>query len=90
MNKIAPLLAMLAPIVMAYLGIKKRQANTGADGLGDLLGSLLGGSQQGISGGGIMDILGSALDKDGDGNPLNDILGGFFCGKIILSTKILR
>jgi len=65
MNKIAPLLAMLAPIVMAYLGKEK----------------LLGNSQQGKSGGGIMDMLGSALDKDGDGNPLNDILGGFLGGR---------
>lgn len=77
-NKIGPLLAILAPIVMAYLGKQKRQTNTGAGGLGDLLGSLLGGAQQKAkSGGGLVDMLGSALDKDGDGNPLNDILGGF-------------
>ncbi len=82
MNKVAPFLAMLAPVVMAYLGKQKRQTNTGAGGLGDLLGSLLGGGQQkSRSGGGIMDMLGSALDKDGDGNPLNDILGGFLGGK---------
>ncbi|MEA4917430.1 DUF937 domain-containing protein [Proteiniphilum sp.] len=80
MNKIGPLLAILAPIVMAYLGKQKRQTNTGAGGLGDLLGGLLGGAQQKKSGG-IMDILGSALDKDGDGNPLNDILGGFLGGR---------
>lgn len=82
MNKVAPLLAMLAPVVMAYLGKQKRQTNTGAGGLGDLLGGLLGGGQQkSRSGGGIMDMLGSALDKDGDGNPLNDILGGFLGGR---------
>lgn len=81
MNKIGPLLAILAPIVMAYLGKQKRQTNTGAGGLGDLLGGLLGGQQKGRSGGGIMDMLGSALDKDGDGNPLNDILGGFLGGR---------
>lgn len=82
-NKIAPLLAILAPVVMAYLGKQKRQSNTGAGGLGDLLGGLLGGStdQQGKSGGGIMDMLGGALDKDGDGNPLNDLLGGFLGGR---------
>lgn len=82
MNKVAPLLAMLAPVVMAYLGKQKRQTNTSAGGLGDLLGGLLGGGQQkSRSGGGIMDMLGSALDKDGDGNPLNDILGGFLGGR---------
>lgn len=78
-GKAGPLLSTLAPIVMAYLGKEKRQANAGAGGLGDLLGGLLG-TQQGKSGGGIMDILGSALDKDGDGNPLNDLLGGFLGG----------
>ncbi len=77
-EKIAPLMAILAPVAMAYLGKQKRQTNTGVGGLGDLLGGLLGGgTQKSKSGGGIMDILGSALDKDGDGNPLNDILGGF-------------
>ena len=83
MNKIGPLLAILAPIVMAYLGKEKRQTNTGAGGIGDLLGGLLGGGQQqqGRSGGGVMDMLGGLLDKDGDGNPLNDLLGGFLGGK---------
>ena len=74
------LLSTLAPIVMAFLGKEKKQANTGAGGLGDLLGGLLG-AQQGTSGGGIMDLLGDVLDKDGDGNPLNDILGGFLGGR---------
>lgn len=81
MNKIGPLLAILAPIVMAYLGKEKRQTNTGSGGLGDLLGGLLDGQQKSRSGGGIMDMLGSALDQDGDGNPLNDILGGFLKGR---------
>ena len=83
MNKIGPLLAILAPIVMAYLGKEKRQTNTGAGGLGDLLGGLLGGGdqQQSRSGGSVMDILGDLLDKDGDGNPLNDLLGGFLGGR---------
>lgn len=78
-NKIGPLLSILAPIVMAYLGKEKRQTNTGSNGLGGLLGGLLGGStqQKSSSEGGLMDILGNILDKDGDGNPLNDLLGGF-------------
>lgn len=79
-GKAGSLLSTLAPIVMAYLGKEKQQTNAGAGGLGDLLGNLLG-SQQGKSGGGIMDVLGGALDKDGDGNPLNDLLGGFLGGK---------
>jgi hypothetical protein len=28
-----------------------------------------------------MDMLGGLLDKDGDGNPLNDLLGGFLGGR---------
>jgi hypothetical protein len=49
----------------------------GGGGLGDVLGSVLGGQQpqrtapqQGSLGG-----LGAILDMDGDGNPLDDILG---------------
>lgn len=83
LSKIGPLLAMVAPIVMAYLGKEKRQTNTGAGGLGDLLGGLLGGATQqpSSSGGGLMDMLGGILDKDGDGNPLDDLLGGFLGGR---------
>lgn len=80
-NKIASLLSMVAPIVMAYIGKQKREANADAGGLGDMLGGLLTGSPQGGAGDGIMSMLGGILDKDGDGNPLNDILGGFFGGK---------
>lgn len=83
LSKIGPLLAIVAPIVMAYLGKEKRQTNTGAGGLGDLLGGLLGGAtqQRSTSGGGLMDMLGGILDKDGDGNPLDDLLGGFLGGR---------
>ncbi len=76
LQKIGPLLAILAPIVMAYLGKEKRQTNTNAGGLGDLLGGLLGGGQpQRRSGGGLMDMVGGLLDKNRDGNVLDDILG---------------
>ena len=83
LSKIGPLLAIVAPIVMAYLGKEKRQTNTGAGGLGDLLGGLLGGAtqQRSTGGGGLMDMLGGILDKDGDGNPLDDLLGGFLGGR---------
>ena len=83
LSKIGPLLAIVAPIVMAYLGKEKRQTNTGAGGLGDLLGGLLGGAtqQRSTTCGGLMDMLGGILDKDGDGNPLDDLLGGFLGGR---------
>lgn len=76
LQKIGPLLALLAPIVMAYLGKEKRQSNTNAGGLEDLLGGLLGGGQsQRRGGGGLMDMVGGLLDKNRDGNVLDDILG---------------
>ena len=76
LQKIGPLLALLAPIAMAYLGKEKRQANTNTGGLGDLLGGLLGGGQpQRQSGGGLMDMVSGLLDKNHDGNVLDDILG---------------
>lgn len=76
-GKIGPLLALLAPIVMAYLGKEKRKTSTGAGGLGDLLGGLLGSGSQGRSGGGIMDLISGTLDKDGDGDVIDDIFDMF-------------
>ncbi len=71
LKKMLPMLAMLVAGYMA----KQRTAGVGAQapsgggGLGSLLGGLLGG-QAGREGG-----LASMLDMDGDGNPLDDILG---------------
>ena len=70
-GQVAQILMMLAPIVMGYLGQQKRQQGVGADGLGGLLGGLLGGGgasyqPQQQSGGGF-------LDRDGDGSSLDDI-----------------
>lgn len=76
-SKIGPLLSTVAPIVMAYLGKEKRQTSTNAGGLGDLLGGLMGGAKQSRSGGGIMDLISGALDKDGDGDAMDDILDMF-------------
>lgn len=78
LKKMLPILAML---VGGYLSA--RAQGTGADqgggglgGLGSLIGALTGGGQQqqpAPSGG--LGGLGSLLDMDGDGNPLDDILG---------------
>ena len=78
-DKIGPIISMLAPIVMAYLGKQKSQSNVRAGGLGDLLGGLLGGggSAQSSGGGGLIDMVNRLLDKDKDGSALNDILGMF-------------
>lgn len=69
LKKMLPMVAML---VTGYLG---KQGASGAaaapaGGLGSLLGNLAGGPP-GAKGGG----LASLLDLDGDGNPLDDILG---------------
>jgi hypothetical protein len=68
-GQVAQILMMLAPIVMGYLGQQKRQQGVGADGLGGLLGGLLGGGAPSYpqqSGGGF-------LDRDGDGSSMDDI-----------------
>ena len=57
--------------------------NAGLGGLGGLLGGLLGGDHQNQAAdtsqagaqGGLLGGLTSGLDKDGDGNPLNDVMG---------------
>ncbi len=77
LKKMLPMLAMLVAGFIA----KQQSGGGGAvpssmgGGLGDLLGGLLGGTTAGgsgrKSGGGIA----SMLDLDGDGNPLDDIMG---------------
>ena len=85
-DKIGPLLAMLAPLIMGYIGKEKQQNNVGAGGLGDLLGGILGGAQtqaQEQQSSPLNDILGSVLgggQSQSSGNPLNDILGSVLGG----------
>ncbi|CAN5684952.1 DUF937 domain-containing protein [soil metagenome] len=77
MGQVAQVLMMLAPLVMGYLGKQKQEQNVGADGLGGLLGGLLGGGQvQGgpaATGNPMMDMASSMLDQDRDGSSLDDI-----------------
>lgn len=86
-DKIGPILAMLAPVVMGYIGQQKQQSNVGAGGLGDLLGGILGNASnqaQAQQSNPLNDILGSVLGGGGQsqssGNPLNDILGSVLGG----------
>ncbi|MCP1298113.1 DUF937 domain-containing protein [Chryseobacterium sp. S0630] len=86
-DKIGPILAMLAPVVMGYIGQQKQQSNVGAGGLGDLLGGILGNASnqaQAQQSNPLNDILGSVLGGSGQsqssGNPLNDILGSVLGG----------
>lgn len=87
MDKIGPILSMLAPIIMGYIGKEKKSNGvTSGGGLSDLLGGILGKAQnqaQGESSSPLNDILGSVLGGGGSqssGNPLNDILGNMLGG----------
>ncbi len=75
LSQVAPILMMLAPIVMSYLGQKKQQEGVGADGLGGLLGGLLGGQQAApqSSGNAVIDMASNMLDSDRDGSAMDDI-----------------
>lgn len=87
-DKIGPVLAMLAPVIMGYIGKEKQQSNVGAGGLGGLLDGILGnaagsGQSQDRQSNLLQDILGSVLggsNGQSSGNPLSDILGNVLGG----------
>lgn len=87
-DKIGPILAMLAPVIMGYIGKEKQQNNVGAGGLGDLLGGILGNASsqaQTQQSNPLNDILGSVLGGGGgqqqQGGGLGSILGNILGGK---------
>ncbi len=72
MNKIGPLLAILAPIVMGAIG---RARHSGEVGTSDL-GGLLGGAAQSMGGGSdLLGMLGGLLDRNRDGSAVDDVMG---------------
>jgi hypothetical protein len=78
LRKMLPMLAMLVAGYMAKQGGGAAQQGAPAGGgLGDLLGGLLGGGRSGAPAGpgAAAGGLASMLDLNGDGNPLDDILG---------------
>lgn len=75
LKKMLPMLAMLVTGFMAKQSAAAAPSSGAGGGLGGMLGGLLGGGQS--SGGG----LASMLDLNGDGNPLDDILG--MAGKVM-------
>lgn len=78
LKKMLPLLAMLVGgYLSARAGGSGAQGSGGLGGLGSILGSMLGNSSGSApaQGGGLIGGLGSLLDLDGDGNPLDDIIG---------------
>lgn len=79
-SKVASVLALLAPIVMGFLG-KQKKSQSNAGGIGDLLGGLLGGgaSSSGGLGGGLGGLIGSVLgggSKSSKAAPSGGISGG--------------
>ncbi len=87
LRKMLPILAMLVAGYLAHqkgVGGSEAEGGTlGGGGLGSILGSVLGGGGQSAApaSGGMLGQLGSMLDFDGDGNPLDDILG--MAGKLM-------
>ena len=79
LKKMLPILAMLVAGYMAKQGQGSAAPQAGGGGLGDLLGGMLGGGQAAAGRG--APSLASMLDLDGDGNPLDDILG--MAGKLL-------
>jgi len=81
--QVTQILALVAPIVMGYLGKQKQSAGLDSNGIAGLLGGLVGGSttqtnQSGVNLGGFEKL----LDQDGDGQlgigDAMSLLGGFF------------
>ncbi|MEQ1495676.1 MAG: DUF937 domain-containing protein [Novosphingobium sp.] len=78
LKKMLPILAMLVGGYLSSRGGGQSEGQGGGGGiLGSILGSVLGGGQQAApaSGGGLLGGLGSLIDMNHDGNPLDDIIG---------------
>ncbi len=82
-SQVGTVLATLAPIVMGYLGKQKQEQSSGG-GLGDMLGSLIGGGSGSAGGGLLGSVLGSFLGgssakaQDSSLGGLSDLAGEFF------------
>ncbi|WP_422344045.1 DUF937 domain-containing protein [Parasphingorhabdus sp.] len=70
LKKMLPIVAMM---VAGYMAKQGSGDSGNGGGLGGLIGGLLGGGSSASSGG--LGGLASLLDMDGDGNPLDDIIG---------------
>jgi hypothetical protein len=78
LKKMLPLIAMaVAGYMASHVGGAQAQESGGGLGgmLGNVLGGLMGGSQQAAAPAPGLGGLGSLLDMDHDGNPLDDIMG---------------
>ncbi len=75
-GQVMKMMVALAPLVMAYLGRQKRQQNLDAGGLSEMLNREASTAQRAAPND-LMGMLGGLLDRDGDGSPINDVLGSF-------------
>ncbi|MCZ4319569.1 DUF937 domain-containing protein [Aequorivita viscosa] len=75
-NSVAKIIQMAAPIIMGILGSQKRKDNVDENGLGDLLGSVMGKNTNHDK-----SLLTTLLDADGDGSVVDDIAGMVLGGK---------
>lgn len=81
-QQVTRLLVLLAPLVMAALGRAQRQRGGGAGTLAEMLGQEAQTAQRAAPGG-LLGALSGFLDRDGDGNPVNDLMqGGGALGKL--------
>lgn len=80
-KKVGPLLAMLAPVVMGMLGKQQRKGQLDAGGLADMLGQERRATERQAPS---LKGLGALLDRDGDGQVADDLLGGI--GKDLLGS----
>jgi len=86
-GKIGGILALLAPLVMGFLGKQKQSQDPNSSsggGIGDLIGSVLGGGSSN-AGGGIGDLIGSVLgggssNAGGSGGGIGDLIGSVLGG----------
>lgn len=74
-QKTGSLMAMLAPIVLSALTKSSGGKQQGGFDIGSIIG-LLQGTQKKTSGNPAVDMIGQFLDKDGDGDFTDDLLGG--------------
>ncbi|MRH99301.1 DUF937 domain-containing protein [Kriegella sp. EG-1] len=76
---IGTILKVAAPLLMGYLGKQTKQSNVSdANGIGDLLGSVMGGGQAANQ---QQSLIESFLDSDGDGSILDDVASMALGGK---------
>ncbi|WP_218830556.1 DUF937 domain-containing protein [Rubrivirga marina] len=87
MAQVAKLLPLLAPIVMAALGKRKRQADLDGAGLSGILGEDATRARQAAPSG-VLGALSGFLDKDGDGSIQDDVMQQ--AGKAVLGKLFGR